>query len=209
MDMGIGAPVEIELPNGICAVKDGAFLVLFRHNYQTAQMRCSSAHTNQVLSPARFCANGCSMKLIGKDLVCERGERIVFANLDFAVSAGELLVLKGPNGAGKTSLLRMIAGLNEPASGSMQLDGGQKDLSIGQQCHFIAHQNAVKPNLTVRENLAFWAGFLAGSEIDEALDAFNMCATGTLLGSIAVRRPVTAPQPVPSSCCPPRVVASR
>ena len=54
----------------------------------------------------------------GRGLLCVRGERRVFANLDFAVSAGGLLVLTGPNGSGKSSLLRVMAGLLRPAQGA-------------------------------------------------------------------------------------------
>jgi heme exporter protein A len=114
------------------------------------------------------------MRLIGDKLVCERGGRQVFASLDFTVGAGELLVLKGPNGAGKTSLLRMIAGLNEPVSGRLQLEGGNAELTIGQHCHFIAHQDALKPALTVAENLEFWGNFLGGGEVAGALAAFDL-----------------------------------
>lgn len=114
------------------------------------------------------------MKLVGKDLTCERGQRVVFKGLDFAVDAGEILVLKGPNGAGKTSLLRLIAGLIEPALGHLELIGGHQDISIGQQCHLVAHQSAVKPSLTVRENLAFWSDFLGGGDIETSLDAFAL-----------------------------------
>ncbi len=114
------------------------------------------------------------MNLVGEDLTCERGERVVFKRLNFAVSAGELLILKGPNGAGKTSLLRLIAGLIEPVAGTLSLSGGHQDLSIGQQSHLVAHQSAVKPSLTVRENLTFWSGFLGGDDVDAALDAFAL-----------------------------------
>ena len=55
----------------------------------------------------------------GRDLVCVRGERRVFAGLDFAVSEGGLLVLTGPNGSGKSSLLRLMAGLLRPARGAL------------------------------------------------------------------------------------------
>ncbi|MGI9464102.1 MAG: heme ABC exporter ATP-binding protein CcmA, partial [Aestuariivirgaceae bacterium] len=116
------------------------------------------------------------MKLVGEDLTCERGERVVFRGVSFAVDAGELLILKGPNGAGKTSLLRLVTGLIEPASGQLELKEGHSDLSIGQQSHFVAHQNAVKPSLTVRENLEFWSSFLGGGDVGKALDAFNMSA---------------------------------
>jgi heme exporter protein A len=114
------------------------------------------------------------MKLVGEQLTCIRGERTVFSNVGFSLTAGEMLVLKGANGAGKTSLLRLIAGLGEPAGGRLHLEGGHAELSIAQQCHFVAHQNAIKPSLTVRENLEFWAGFLAGAHVDDALEAFNL-----------------------------------
>lgn len=114
------------------------------------------------------------MKLVGEDLTCERGQRVVFKGVDFTVDAGELLVLRGPNGAGKTSLLRLISGLIEPATGRLELVGGHQDMSIGQQCHLVAHQSAVKPSLTVRENLAFWSDFLGGGDIESSLDAFAL-----------------------------------
>ncbi len=114
------------------------------------------------------------MKLVGEDLACERGERLVFRGASFAVNAGEMLVLRGPNGAGKTSLLRLIAGLIEPVAGQLDLAGGHKDLAIGQQSHLVAHQNASKSALTVAENLEFWSGFLGGGNLPAALQAFNL-----------------------------------
>ena len=114
------------------------------------------------------------MKLTGKDLTCERGERLVFRDFSFSVAAGQLLVLKGPNGAGKTSLLRMIAGLIEPAAGQLTLDGGNQELAIGQQSHFVAHHNPLKRALTVRENVEFWAGFMGGDGTSQALETFGL-----------------------------------
>ncbi|MGA8158632.1 MAG: heme ABC exporter ATP-binding protein CcmA [Rhodoplanes sp.] len=107
------------------------------------------------------------MELIGRDLVCVRGGREVFSGLGFRVCAGEALVLTGPNGAGKTSLLRMIAGLLRPAAGRIELAGGEAELGVAEQAHYLGHQDALKPSLTVRENLQFWARYLGGS--DEAL----------------------------------------
>ncbi len=117
-----------------------------------------------------------AMKLTGEDLACRRGGRLVFSGLSFGVSSGEMLVLRGPNGAGKTSLLRVIAGLTPPAAGRLSLEGGDDDLTVGQQAHYIAHQNASKPQLTVAENLRFWARFHGGDEtrIRTALEAMDL-----------------------------------
>ena len=114
------------------------------------------------------------MQLAAKNLRCERGGRTVFRDVAFSLEAGQLLQLTGPNGSGKSSLLRLIAGLNEPAEGKISLTGGHDELSIGQQAHLIAHQEAVKTQLSVRENLEFWSGFLRGGGTDEALAAFDL-----------------------------------
>jgi len=115
------------------------------------------------------------MELIGRDLGCVRGGREVFSGLGFRISAGKALVLTGPNGAGKTSLLRMIAGLLRPAAGRIELAGGEAELSVAEQAHYLGHQDALKPSLTVRENLQFWARYLGGG--DEAL-ASALAAVG-------------------------------
>jgi heme exporter protein A len=114
------------------------------------------------------------MRLIGEQLACQRGDRTVFAGLGFELGQGGLLVLTGPNGSGKTSLLRMIAGLIEPAAGRLTLHGGPPELSIGQQCHLVAHQDALKPALTALENLAFWGDFLGHGDVAAALAAFDL-----------------------------------
>ena len=114
------------------------------------------------------------MQLRGEKLTCERGGRTVFRDVSLSLAAGQLMQLTGPNGSGKSSLLRLIAGLNEAASGRLSLEGGHDDLTIGQQAHYIAHQEAVKTALTVFENLAFWRDFLGGGDVGEALEAFEL-----------------------------------
>lgn len=102
------------------------------------------------------------MKLAGVGLACVRGGRRVFSGIDFSVEAGAALLLTGPNGAGKSSLLRIIAGLVRPEAGRLVLDGGDPELSIGEQAHYVGHLDPLKPALTVLENLGFWASFLNG-----------------------------------------------
>lgn len=114
------------------------------------------------------------MELKANGLTCERGGRIVFRGLSLALRPGQLMQLTGPNGSGKSSLLRLVAGLNEAQAGDIALTGGAKELSIGQQAHYIAHQEPVKAALSVHENLAFWRDFLGGGEVEAALEAFDL-----------------------------------
>jgi len=106
------------------------------------------------------------MRLSGHGLRCVRGGREVFAGLDFAAASGEALAVMGRNGSGKTSLLRLIAGLLIPAGGTIALDGGDGELTLPEQCHYLGHRDALKPALSVAENLAFWADFLGGERCD-------------------------------------------
>ncbi|MBK0419448.1 ABC transporter ATP-binding protein [Leucobacter sp. CSA1] len=87
------------------------------------------------------------------------------------VEDGDFLVLLGPSGCGKTTLLRMIAGLLEPTSGSIEVDGEditalparKRDLAM------VFQSYALYPHLSVAKNLAFPLRVrkMARSEIDE------------------------------------------
>ncbi|MDO9298227.1 heme ABC exporter ATP-binding protein CcmA [Bradyrhizobium sp.] len=106
------------------------------------------------------------MRLSGSGVRCVRGGREVFSGLDFAASAGEALAVTGRNGSGKTSLLRLIAGLLTPEGGSIGLEGGEGELTLPEQAHLLGHRDALKPALSVTENLAFWREFLGGEAFD-------------------------------------------
>ena len=108
------------------------------------------------------------MRLLASGLTCVRGGREVFSALSFEAVAGELLAVTGRNGSGKTSLLRLIAGLLAPAAGSLMLDGGDAELTLPEQAHYLGHRDALKPALSVHENLQFWRDFLGGKPSDPA-----------------------------------------
>ena len=116
------------------------------------------------------------MKLVADRLACNRGGRTLFSGLSFAVEGGEVLLLLGPNGAGKTTLIRMIVGLLRPDEGRIALDGGDAELSLGEQCHCVGHLNGLKSSLTVEENARFWCRYLGGQpdRIETALAAFGL-----------------------------------
>jgi heme exporter protein A len=108
------------------------------------------------------------MRLSGRGVGCVRGGREVFSGLDFEASSGGALAVTGPNGSGKTSLLRLVAGLLTPAGGSIGLDGGEPELTLPEQAHYLGHRDALKPALSVQENLSFWRDFLGGEGFDAA-----------------------------------------
>jgi heme exporter protein A len=114
---------------------------------------------------------------VGRALACRRGERLVFAALDFTVAPGGVLVLTGPNGSGKSSLLRLMAGLTRPEAGLLAWDGvpiGEDAAAHRARLHFIGHQDAVKPVLSVAESLEFWAGMRGSDAAEAGLDRFRL-----------------------------------
>ena len=115
------------------------------------------------------------MQLRAESLACNRGGREVFRDLSFGLSTGDAMVVTGRNGVGKSSLLRMIAGLVRIAAGRLILEGGEPDIPIGEQAHYLGHQDALKPTLTVGENLQFWSRFLGdGRPVAPALEAVDL-----------------------------------
>ena len=131
-------------------------------------------------------------RFTGQRLTCIRGEREVFAGLDFALDAGEALLVTGPNGSGKSSLLRLMAGLGRPAAGVVAWDGASiaddRDAHAA-RLHYVGHLDAVKPALGVAENLAVWVrckggGAFAAGGVDEALDLAGLAGLRDLPGRL-------------------------
>lgn len=131
------------------------------------------------------------MKFEAIDIAVMRGERLIVDQVSFTLSNGEALIVTGENGAGKSTMLRAIAGLLPLAKGSLHFDllteGARDPLIIREQIHYLGHLNAMKPALTVRENLSFWQGFTTqgeqvsdhpeGMSIEEALDFVELPQT--------------------------------
>ena len=106
------------------------------------------------------------MSLTISDLCIARGGVAVLEGLSFSLEPGQALILRGPNGIGKTTLLRTIAGLQPPVSGSVE--GGDETIA------YAGHSDGIKPTLTVAENLTFWAQVFGAKGIDAAIDAFDL-----------------------------------
>ena len=113
------------------------------------------------------------------DLTCERGGNLLFKNLSFRLADGNLLRIAGANGSGKTSLLRILAGLLEPAAGAVRWHGSPIRAlreEFARNLVYLGHAAAVKDELTAAENLSITCR-LAGrvtpdSAVQEALARF-------------------------------------
>jgi heme exporter protein A len=146
------------------------------------------------------------MELKAEALTCNRSGREVFQDLSFGLGTGEAMVVTGRNGAGKSSLLRMIAGLVRIAAGRLTLEGGKPDIPIGEHAHYLGHQDAVKPSLTVGENLQFWSRFLGdGRAVEPALEAVDLAPLADLPAAylsagqrrrLSIARLVAVPRPI-------------
>src|SRR6266536_1342696 len=104
------------------------------------------------------------------NLTCVRGTRRLFKDLNFTIERGELIELRGPNGSGKTSLLRILCGLATPAAGNVLWDGKNirsLDEEYFTSIAYVAHQNAVKDELSALENLRVASG-VAGHALDKS-----------------------------------------
>ena len=147
------------------------------------------------------------MRISASSLACVRGSREIFRNVNFNVASGEALAVLGPNGAGKSSLLRMVAGLLHVESGRLTLEGGDAELTIPEQAHYLGHQDALKPSLSVAENLSFWADYLGNGRtgLPEALDAVGLAPIRDLPAGylsagqrrrLSIARLIAVPRPI-------------
>jgi len=90
-------------------------------------------------------------------LVKRFGDHVVLNDIDLSIGAGELFFLLGPSGCGKTTLLRAIAGLNEPDGG--RILAGERDVTKlpphGRDMGMVFQSYALWPHMTLRQNVAF------------------------------------------------------
>lgn len=103
------------------------------------------------------------------NLACSRGDHLLFSDLNFSLSVGELLQVQGANGSGKTSLLRTLCGFMMPVAGEIRWRG-QNIRELGDAFYaemiYLGHLNAIKDELNALENLRISAG-LAGCKVDD------------------------------------------
>ncbi len=111
------------------------------------------------------------MNIVVDNLACQRGARLVLSGLSFTASSGDCLILRGPNGIGKSTLLRVLAGLSPPVAGTLQIDP--------EQIAYAGHLDAVKAQMTVSENLQFWAGIYGAGDATQTASRFGLTEFST------------------------------
>ncbi|TJV00877.1 MAG: ABC transporter ATP-binding protein, partial [Mesorhizobium sp.] len=92
-----------------------------------------------------------------KNVTKSFGEHVAVDGLDLHIEDGEFVVLLGPTGAGKTTTLRLIAGLERPDSGTIEI-GGHNATTLSpaeRDTAFVFQQYSLYPHLSVFDNLAF------------------------------------------------------
>ena len=112
-------------------------------------------------------------------------------DVSFTIHPGQTLAVFGPNGAGKTTLLKVLAGLIQPQRGRAHVEGGRR--AVG----WIGHQPQLYGQLTVLENLRFWAslydvqppaGLLARLGLEEHADRPVRALSRGLVQRVAIAR---------------------
>jgi heme exporter protein A len=106
------------------------------------------------------------MTLKVTDLSITRGGLPILEGLTFVLQPGNALILRGPNGSGKTTLLRTLAGLQPPTAGTVT--------GAAEQIAYAGHSDGLKPTMTARENLTFWARVFQAGDIAAALATYEL-----------------------------------
>jgi len=104
----------------------------------------------------------------GRELAKAFGDNVVYENLNFVVHRGERVALVGPNGAGKTTLLRMLAGVDAPDRGTVEL-GNKVEVA-----YFAQHAlESLDPNHSVLEAVQAAATSETSGIVRDMLGAFK------------------------------------
>lgn len=112
-----------------------------------------------------------------QSLACRRGGRMLFTDVSFELDAGDALLISGRNGVGKTSLLRILSGLVKAEDGQLfigEVSADDDPEAYRAPIAYLGHRNALKPALSVMDNIQFWAGLRGGTRVEDAMTAMNI-----------------------------------
>jgi ABC-2 type transport system ATP-binding protein len=118
-----------------------------------------------------------------------RQHSVILKSLSFTVAAGELVGLLGPSGSGKSTLMRSLLGVQTITSGSALALGDKVGTpALRRRIGYMAQSSAIYLDLTVRENLAYFAGVLGVdiSQVEHTMHIVNLHSfAGRLVSSLS------------------------
>ncbi len=102
-------------------------------------------------------------------------KQVVLHDIDFKLHEPSIYIVLGPNGAGKTTLFRTIAGILEPFSGTILLDGQNTTASAQARARmgYSSQYNAMPEEMTVYQALKFYSG-IEGGDPDKAIELLDL-----------------------------------
>jgi ABC-2 type transport system ATP-binding protein len=112
-----------------------------------------------------------------RDLVVRRGGREVLKGIGFTIAEGSVMGLLGPSGCGKSTLMRSLVGVQQLASGSVEVFGEEAgSKALRHRIGYVTQEVSVYDDLSVTENLKFFAQVLGvdGARIEEAIAAVDL-----------------------------------
>lgn len=101
--------------------------------------------------------------------------KAVLHDISFKATESSIYVVLGPNGAGKTTLFRTIAGIVEPMSGKITLDGTeiQSSRELRANINYLSHYNALPEEMTVYNALVFYSDMEDG-DVEKVIDMLDL-----------------------------------
>ena len=111
-----------------------------------------------------------------KDLTRRFGDFTAVDHVNFEVEAGEIVGYLGPNGCGKTTTIRMLLGLLQPSEGSASVlgfDAFRQSEEVRSRCGYMSQKFALYDDLTVQENLVFYAGIYGITDRQRIVDTLD------------------------------------
>jgi ABC-2 type transport system ATP-binding protein len=112
-----------------------------------------------------------------RDLVVVRGGREALESLTFTIGSGGVTGLLGPSGCGKSTLMRSLVGVQQLASGSVEVFGEEAgSKALRHRIGYLTQDPSVYDDLTVTENLRFFAKVLGvdRDEVDRSIEAVDL-----------------------------------
>ena len=137
------------------------------------------------------CDNGKMKEMIRLQGISKKfGDHIIIPSIDLTIYDGEFITLLGPSGCGKTTLLRMIAGLEQPTEGKIYLD--DEDVTklppYKRDVNMVFQNYALFPHMTVEENIHFGLK-MKNVPMDEQKERVEQVLYLTQLEELRKRRP--------------------